>query len=288
MLILSAACSSVKPQSTPPVSNAIENPAPADEVEYVDPLENIWRNESKFEYSGYVFEHNCKAISQDTDCSLTISKNGKKLFDEYYSYTREEWQRIGFLKVLNTKNDQAIIQLYSGGAHCCLDYVIYDLEPKFRAVYDSRKYGPDMIGGELTPVDIDGDGILEFHRDVMAFDYMSPFGHAGAAFPPAVFRYEESSGKFELANTTFSKFILSLLDKRLNLYKKSGWHEKTGEMSENSTRNTFLFLVYAGKKDEAWKYFDENYTFPNREKYRKDFIKLFQEDRTYKSIYGTK
>jgi hypothetical protein len=51
---------------------------------------------------------------------------------------------------------------------------------------------------------------------------------------------------------------------------------------------TFLFMIYAGSKAEAWDYFDINYDFQDKELYRRDVKNLFAMDPTYKSIYGRK
>lgn len=289
-------CNRASVNTTSPETALIAEPLNSTNDAVNDPLEKIWWNGGEFEYLDYSFENKCQELPENTqDCYVTIRRNGKKVFDEYFGHTREEWQRIGFLKVLNTKNDQAIIQLYSGGAHCCLDYVIYDLEPEFRPIYDSR--GPDRISivDELRPVDLNGDGIMEFLRLVGSFDYLSPYGHAGASFPPAIFEYDNTSGKFELANKKYPDVVLKSLRSQIDAYPdwitdnaKYGTVITPEDVREDLVRSTFVYWVYAGKKDEAWKYFDENYTFPNREKYRKDFLRLFQEDPTYRSIYGTK
>jgi hypothetical protein len=57
-------------------------------------------------------------------------------------------------------------------------------------------------------------------------------------------------------------------------------------LDEIRVREKFLYMVYAGQKDQAWKYFDENYRFEFREKFRRDFLDAFQHDPTYLSIYS--
>ena len=62
----------------------------------------------------------------------SVKANGP--FSEIFVHTR-----IGFVSLLRKRTNQLIIQQYSGGAHCCLSWRIYDLYPKFRLIFDSDR-----------------------------------------------------------------------------------------------------------------------------------------------------
>ena len=140
---------------------------------------------------------------------------------------------------------------------------------------------------------MNGDGVFEFRQDVMAFDYEAPGGHATSSFPPAIFAYNKQKGRYTLATKLFPNFVIDELKK--NLDGLDGWVKDSAkygskitreELDEIRVRETFLYWVYAGKRKEAWKYFDKNYNFEFRNKFRKDFKEIFSKDVTYKSIYG--
>ncbi len=260
---------------------------------FTSPLDKALIGDQKITYKGYTIIKNCLDSEDDYKyCTLKIKK-GEKLLGEFVTdYGLENWLQYGFFNFLGGKDKQLIVHTYSGGGHCCSDYVIYDLKPIFRVIYDSRKFDND-IGNELTPVDINGDGVFEFTQDVMAFDYMAPGGHATSTFPPAVFAFDQQKNYYELANKKFPRFVLgklkrnsAALDEWVKDCAKNGTHITQEEVDEISIRETFLYLIYAGRKEEGWKIFDENYNFQFRDKFKLEFRETFLKDITYKSIYG--
>lgn len=261
-----------------------------DKDEFRAALEDIWLENKEVNYNGYKITKKCLGNEDlDANCRIEISKN-KQILSKFESM-RDNWLQYGFFNLLNENDKQLIIHTFSGGAHCCYDYIIYDLKPNFRVIYDSRKF-KDYVGNELIPVDIDGDGIFEFQEDVMAFDYMAPGGHATSTFPPAVFSYNKQKQHYEIANKRFPNYVLDRLNKNLAGHDK--WvkdNAKYGaiitqeELDEITVREKTLHLIYAGKEKEGWKFFNENYKFQFREKFRKEIEKTIAKDPTYFAIY---
>ena len=201
--------------------------------------------------------------------------------------SRGYWLEYGFFNFLGKDKKQLIVQTYSGGAHCCYDYTIYDLKPKFRVIYDSKHFD---VGEKLIPVDINGDGIFEFRQSIMAFDYFHA-SHADSVFPPAVFAYDKQKGRYDFANKKFPNYVLDDTKKAIDwLGKQKNQKENRSDLLEELNKRciarlTFLNLVYAGREKEAWKFFNGNYNFEDREDFRKDVKKRISEDVTYKSNY---
>lgn len=250
------------------------------------PLDDVWLKDEKKFYNGYIITNKCSGTEADDDCKFKVSKNGKTL--ARFESSRDYWLQYGFFNFLGDNDKQLIVHTYSGGAHCCYDYAIYDLKPTFRVIYKST----DDVGDSLIPVDVDGDSVFEVRQNVMAFDYLAPGGHATSTFPPAVFGYNRKKGRYDLATKLFPNYVLDELKKHLaGLDKWAKESAKHGtivsqeEINEISVRETFLYLIYAGKEKEAWKYFDENYNFQFRDKFRKDFKEIFSKDTVYRSIY---
>ena len=253
-----------------------------EEDKFRNPLDEIWLEDKKFTYNGYTITKECIEIDSGyADCAIKIKINGRVLAKIELEDVRDNWIDYGFFNFLGDDDKQLIIHTYSGGAHCCYDYVIYDLKPTFRVIYDSTKFdsGND-VGNDLIPADIDGDGIFEFQQDVMAFGYFHA-SYAGSVFPPVIFAYDKKKGHYDFANKKFPDFVMNELEENLDWVKKQG----LDPVGDYTVTKTFLNLVYAGKEKQAWKFFDENYDFEDKEDFRKDVKKVFSQDITYKSIY---
>jgi hypothetical protein len=276
------------------VEQPVESTENEDDQEYIPALDKIWIEKENFSTGAYRITKKCidkNSISITDNCEIKIFKAQKPLAS--FKADSVNWLQFGFFKLLDERDRQLIVYSYSGGAHCCIDYVIYDLKPDFRVIYDSRQFDSGaQIGNYLTPVDIDGDGVLEFHQSVMAFDYFFA-SHADSVFPPAVFSYRPQTGRYELANRDFPGFVMDELEKNLAWLKKYRQTAGQPEFQKQTTeryilRKNFINLVYAGKEAEAWTYFDENYRFEDREEFRAAVRKRFSEDVVYKSIYDSR
>lgn len=285
------------------IETAAQNtPEESEPKDNEDPLENIWKDADYFEINGVSITRRCTPteVKNREDCKLTLANKGETVKELANAFGRKYWLRYGFFNLLNSGTEQLVLFEYSGGAHCCYEYVIYDLSPKLRMIYDSSEFG-GTVGDSLIPLDIDQDGTFEFYQDVMSFDYIGRFGHASAAFPPAIFAYDSNTQKYVLANKRFPAYVLERLAEYLRQLEawrvgneKDGTPVADSEMDEIKVRATFLYWVYAGKRNEAWDYFDKNYKTPTgdqyqdqfREKFRTDFKSIFAEDPTYISIYG--
>ena len=275
-----------KIQNTTPENSATTN---EDDEIYSSLLDDIWIKSGNFSGEGISINKKCVNEKESfivDNCELRIFQNQKQLA----KFTAEgiDWLQYGFFNFLGKKNKQLVIYTYSGGAHCCDDYVIYDLKPAFRVIYDSRKYDSGSeIGNTLKPVDIDKDGIFEFEQDVMAFDYFFA-SHADSIFPPVVFAYDQEKGMYEIANKKHPDFVMDELKKNLDWLRKQRKDET--ETSKGFTdryilRKNFINLVYAGKEEQAWEYYDRNYNLEDKAEQKKAFKEIFSKEIVYKSIY---
>jgi hypothetical protein len=255
-----------------------------DEVKSDNPLDKVWQKTNKINYNGYTITKNCQNKSGEyygnENCKLKLFK-GKKLLVNFDS-ERSIWLEFGFFNFLGGRGKQLIIYKYSGGAHCCYNYSIYDLKATFITLYDSTKF--DEIGNQMVPVDLDNDGVFELEQSVMTFDSFHT-SYSSSVFPPAVFAFNKNFNRFEFANKKFANYILDKKNKYVN------WLETTyGKDDPNYKQGilnlTFAYLVYAGKEKEAWNYFDQNYHFDDKETFRTEIKKRFAKDVNYSSLYG--
>jgi hypothetical protein len=166
--------------------------------------------------------------------------------------------------------------------------MIYDLSPGFRKIYDSRKDDSifNDIGNELFSVDIDGDGVYEFRRHVMRFEYSYV-----RVFPLAIFGYDGVKKQYQPANKKYSRYILAGLEdtrRWVEWNRQNCRNEHEGSCLNNErylVSATFLAMVYAGREGEAWQYFEYNYNFDKKEKVAAAARHQFSSDVTYRSIY---
>lgn len=271
-------------------------PAQSNEDEYREALAEIWLAADEYSGDGFSISRKCEYASGETGrglCELILRDRQNPQIRYVVEESNKEQLKYGFIDMLGKGSKQLVIFNYSGGAHCCYDYSIYELKPKLRNVYDSRQYdSANKIGNELVPVDIDGDGLFEFRRDVMAFDYMAAEGHAGSTFPPAIFRYDKAAAKYLLATKRFPDFVMADLEQLLRKVE-SRRQDRDRNIDEYLVRTRFLYMIYAGKRTEAWQYFEENYRSKTgdgyqeqfKDKFRQEFKELFAKDPTYRSIY---
>lgn len=268
-----------------PIAEITEDLPENNSTEGENPLDSLWIEKDTTYFNGYTIKRYCDE-NQDVEepCKLKVSQ-GNKVLDEFYSHNKEMLQ-YGFFNFLGESEKQLIINTSSGGAHCCYDYYIYDLKPTFRKVYNSSKFDSgSQIGNDLFPIDIDKDGVFEFREDVMAFDYFYE-SHAGSVFPPAIFHYDKTKGQYALANKQFSKYIFNLITDE--------WYvkERLKDNEEYLNVRKFFYLIYSGKREDAWKYYDKHLFLNDyfdkdiKEEYRKEVKKIFAKDPTYLSIYG--
>lgn len=125
-----------------------------------------------------------------SDIRLQINRDGDRVLNQ--PITNEEACRTGegMLKVQNLGDDaepEVILDLYTGGAHCCTYSMIYRYNPTSEQ-YTSIEHQWGNVGYQLQ--DLDDDGTIEFVSADDRFAYA--FGSfAGSNFPPQIWHYQQ-------------------------------------------------------------------------------------------------
>lgn len=231
-------------------------------------LESVFTKGDRLVYQGYEIIRSAKPGADSW--TITIKKNGKTVESFETGYTMSKnWSQMGLFNFLGGQRKQLIVEGYSGGAHCCWEYRIIDLSPTYRVIYDSNDWD---VGYDLRPVDLDKDGVFEFTQSVMTFDYFY-VSHARSPFPEAIFKYNKKAGEYLPANRLFPGKVTKNLKADLaevarlsrNLYSKDVYgHEEYVA----ATLRAFLKRVYAGRKTQAWAFFDAEYKLDNKKELR--------------------
>lgn len=209
---------------------------------------------------------------------ITKSVNANGPFSEIFVHTR-----IGFVSLLGKRTNQLIIQQYSGGAHCCLSWHIYDLYPKFRLIFDSARYpiGDAMEDAEL--IDVDHDGQLEFAHQSNQFAYFDEACFTCLLLPDVVFPFDRRAQRYLPANHIFKKFALRQVSLDLERLRRS--KENPSEYWAYSL-DVALRYIYAGMERRAWAFFARTYGGRSNRELKSKIRLNLRTDGIYRFLYG--
>jgi hypothetical protein len=273
-----------------PPPAASPTPAPAASPQQTDEpsesLEAAYIEGDKLSYAGYDVERSFDTAEKQS--SARIKKDGRTLDTVCCGGLEKVTTRFGLFPFLGKKTKQLVIMQYSGGAHCCWSYKIYELSPSLRTLFNGKQY-EEYVGYELSPEDIDGDGRLEFVQAVMAFDYFH-MSHATSVFPSVVFAYDEKRGGYVPANRKFSAYLLDGIEedvqKALAKMTQADTQNVNGrEKYLSAVLGVMLKYMYAGQEQEAWDFFLQHYTLSDKAEIIEDIRRKLGEDLIYQSIY---
>ena len=252
-------------------------------------LDKIFTRDDRLSYKGFVIE---KFQDRGEESWSAVLKKGSKTLAKFESGWNREWTNFGLFPFIASEPKQLVVEQYSGGAHCCYSYWIYDLSvPNARPLFDTGKYG---TGNQLVPLDIDGDGAFELRHSVMAFDYFH-MSHASSVFPQAVFAYDRKAGEYRPANRRFSDYALGGIKediKELESIKAEADKDKDDIYTErhfSAVLQVTLKYIYAGKREEGWAFFNREYSTHegiSKEKMRAEIEETLQAEPVYKYIYS--
>ncbi len=255
-----------------------------------NPLDKIFTKEPRLSYKGYVVER--VEQKQEGFWFATLKKGEKVLASFEEGGEQDYWTNFGLANFLGGDSKQLIVEQYSGGAHCCYSYWVYDLSATARPVFASGKYG---TGNSLVPLDVDGDGLFELRHSVMTFDYFHT-SHASSVFPEALFAYDKRSGEYRPANRRFQDYILRDIKddfKEFETVKAAGRDEEGediyAEKYFSAVLQVTLKYIYAGKPDEGWAFFDKQYRTHqgiSKEKMKAEITEQLAGEPVYAYIYS--
>jgi hypothetical protein len=250
-------------------------------------LDNIFTKEDSLSYNGYRIE---KAQAKGEESWFATLKKGNKAVAKFEAGWNKEWTNFGLFPFIGAEPRQLVVEQYSGGAHCCYSYWIYDLSgANARVLFNNDKYG---TGNQLTPVDLDKDGTFELKHSVMAFDYFH-MSHASSVFPQAIFAYDKKSGEYRPANARFSSYALNGIEddiKELETLKAEGDRDELyTERHFSAVLQVALKYIYAGQREEGWAFFEREYRTHegvSKEKMGAEIEETLSGEPVYKYIYS--
>ncbi len=169
-----------------------------------------------------------------------------------------------------------IIEAFSGGAHCCFTYYVYDLGPQLTKVLESPTY--DCPG---TFQDLDGDHIFEF----VTCDDIFPYEYCAFAFSPmptVIYRYESEKGYLP-ASPDFSEQYTDDIarDTKLATTAQPSGSGEWGGTTKCSVLPLVLDYLYSGQPNEAWAALRYYYKYSDLEAFQAEIEKRVKESTNF-------
>jgi hypothetical protein len=188
--------------------------------------------------------------------------------------------RFGLFSFLDNDAKQLVIEQASNKFW---RYWIVNLQPEFRILYDSNKY--DVVY-ELRVSDLDRDGKLEIIQNLGSFWYFNS-DNLFSPRPQIIFKYNSSTDRYIPANPEFKETVLKDVAQRIAKTREV-IERKDDRAYELHTRSAVLDVVlrylYAGRKDEAWAFYDQNYNVEDKESLRTQLKDKLTQDAIYREI----
>lgn len=193
---------------------------------------------------------------------------------------------FGIFPLLSEDGKQLVIEQYTGGAHCCTHYWIYDLRIEPVLIYRSEDY---YVGYEAVFADLDEDGSYEIDQRLLTFDYFDRCSHADSPFPNALFKYDSRRREYLPANSHFASRLLKPLDasrRDLEDYRRQsapGGYDESGVYLGRVLKVLTTYL-YAGEIEKGWNFFDREYALPDKIEMRRKIETQLRKDALYLAI----
>lgn len=255
-----------------------------DEVAKADsPLDH-----NSFSYRDYTVESLYNPNTQKL--SAIVKKRGRpvrRLLNQ--TETSDGQFKVTFRPLLGKSSQQLETVYYTGGAHCCEVYRLYDLYPRFRLIFDSERY---LVGDEMDEhafVDLNHDGAMEITDSSNAFAYFEEAESLSLSYPTVIFQYDRSQRVYLPANPKFWSVVLpDLAGKKgsidLHKYKNLRDMPKDYDFSTVNSEafSVFLSEIYTGHFREAWKFYEREGRYFGS---KAAILKRLQADGYYRYLY---
>ncbi len=193
------------------------------------------------------YDLNNPEISGYNNLSYHIFYNNKKELEEqqFTQYTGE----VSLIDLDNNGTDEVIVQVFSGGAHCCTNHIIYTW--KNNQFMKTETGELDGNGGYFE--DIDQDKNYEFVTYDNSFLYQ--FSSYAGSFPPTlIFQFKQ--GNFIEVTRNYPTVLRRTLQKMSEAVRQS--------QAENGEINGILAgyvaqKILLGEYEEGWQFMLANY-----------------------------
>lgn len=203
---------------------------------------------------------------------LQIKRSGELVFDQALSED-EELCRLNDLQVVHLNADEepeVILDLYSGGAHCCFYSKIYQYDAA-SSQYEETEHFWGNVGYQLQ--DLDQDGIPEFKSADDRFAYQFS-AYAASRFPLQIWQFQ--SGAMQNVTREFPQLVYSDAYQLWVDFARNRNEEYDGVL--RSTLAAYLADKYLlGQEADGWQRVQQAYQRSDRLEFFADLRQFLRE-----------
>lgn len=287
LVVLAAGCETRKAisQSAPAPQPA---PAPAKiEIKSQD-VSDFFEDGDRLSYQGYEVVKLTKKVKEEyppevtslpemIEVSYAALKQRGRVVAEFEGpiHPMGNMNDFGLFPLLGGQTRQLIVAqiVPRGGRHW-----IVSLSPDFRVIYDSATY--DVGREDMRVLDLDNDGVYEITQELTTFVFWKGITRGATHLVDIVFKYDKNAQSYLPASHLFPDYTLNgVKDKPVELDRRD---ELTLAFD---VMRRMLPYIYAGKRTEAWEFYDREYTFPDKRELKDKIIAALEDDAVYKFIY---
>ncbi|HEY9404320.1 MAG TPA: hypothetical protein VIQ24_16805 [Pyrinomonadaceae bacterium] len=289
LTILTSSCAAepaISQSSPAPITQATSTPEQPEEESKL--IRDYFVDDDRLTYLGYEVVKLEKSVKDKYPSEINspprmidvtyavLKKNGRVLakFEGVYFGMGNETE-FGLFPFLGGETKQLIVSqtIFRGGRHW-----IVSLTPSFRVVYDSNEY--DLGREEMRVLDIDNDGVYEVSQELTTFVFFEDITRGSTHIIDIVLKYDERAKKYLPASHIFQDYTLAgVKDRPVSLNRAD---EKS---LASDVLRLMLPYIYAGRREEAWDYYNREYTLPNKEELKAKIMAALKEDAVYNYIY---
>jgi hypothetical protein len=134
----------------------------------------------------------------------------------------------------------------------------------------------------LRAVDLDGDQVKEIIVPLTSFyEFQDKTSISQIPLPEIIFKYDSDRQQYLPANSSFKEYFVK--------DQENFQHTSTDNELEyrSGVLHAMTVLIYCGRRDEAWRRFDQFYKLPDRSEMKRRINKVLQGDQVYNFIYNS-
>ena len=244
-------------------------------------------DQDRSEYQGYTVQRRKRKALIDTggdtknlwvDVNYVTVKSGTKtvrVFDADIYFGLGNAANFGFFPFLGGDVKQLFISQDVPRGGC--QWVV-SLSPRFKVLFDGRRFSVGREGSELGAEDLDNDGIYEIMATITDFyEFNDKMSMADIHLPGVIFKYDPSKGTYLPANSKFRDYSLEALMRVPGVEEE--FHHRGAVLSN------LLTYIYLGEAEQGWDTFDESYLLADKEEIRRRVKTILRRQPVYQLIY---
>lgn len=253
----------------------------------VEPDRRIVYTKEKLSYLGYEVSKETRKIDLNAgyrglpklydDYEYVVLKRRGKIVARFRG--REEHlveAQFGLFPFLGGPNKELVVE---ATANKYWRYWIVSLSPRFEVIYDSGKY--DLVFW-LRPIDFDHDGRFELVQNLGTFWYVLG-DNVSSPRPTIILGYDPRTHKYLPSNPRFQSQVLGDIDQRIGRGEEI--KRNTSYSCPTLVYDVMLRYLYAGRKQEAWRFFEREYDEKDKREWEVAIKKKLIKDTVYVAIY---